>query len=210
MTQSPLHATPFFYITCKGVCVNLLLLQVSEHSFPLQSAIWFPGHALCFDWNVSPIWVGLNSSTSSMMEWSSLSAFLKKELPGLDQIISSSATSCLCCFWGDFVPHYPSCTVNCNPFFCAASSISVQAPRPPRPPRPPRHSCGNHCFTNTRALKQWKIWKGLLSVWLLCCRCFCFYCRGIHDGLMNRGPVSDGLQCPRCSRLHIIIGLSSE
>lgn len=46
-----------------------------------------------------------------------------------------------------------------------------------------------------------------LVVSLAFCRCcFCFYCRGIHGSLMNRGSVSDGLWCPRCSRLHIIIG----
>lgn len=42
--------------------------------------------------------------------------------------------------------------------------------------------------------------KRLVVRLALCCCCFCFYCRGgIHDGLMNRGLVSDGLWSPRCS-----------
>lgn len=37
--HTPLHATLFFYITGKGVCANLLLLQVCELSLPLQAAV---------------------------------------------------------------------------------------------------------------------------------------------------------------------------
>lgn len=48
--------------------------------------------------------------------------------------------------------------------------------------------------------------KRLVVAVALCRCCFCFYCPGIHDGLMNGVPVSDGLQCPRRSRLHIITG----
>lgn len=44
------------------------------------------------------------------------------------------------------------------------------------------------------------MWKDLLSASLFVVAVFCFYCLGgIHDGPMNREPVSDGLLCPHCS-----------
>lgn len=48
--------------------------------------------------------------------------------------------------------------------------------------------------------------KRLVVRLVLCCWCFCFYCPGIHDGLMNRGPVLAELWCPCCSRVRVIIG----
>lgn len=96
-------------------------------------------------------------------------------------------------------PHYPSCTADCN-LYGVASSVAVQMPWPP-PAQLWEPLLHKHNSSQTvENLKR-------LVVSLAFCRCcFCFYCCGIHDSLMNRGPVSDGPLCPRCSRLHIIIG----
>lgn len=74
-------------------------------------------------------------------------------------------------------------------------------------PWSPWRSCGNRCLMSIR-----ENLKRLVVCLAFCCRCLCFYCRGIHGSLMNRGPISDGLKCPRYSRLHIrimaILGIS--
>lgn len=100
-------------------------------------------------------------------------------------------------------PHSPSLTANCNPFL-VQRAVSL---------RPPRHSCGNRCFHKHKGSQTAENLKRLVVCLAFCCCCFCFYCRGIHGGLMNRGPVSDGLWCPRCfpgctSRYGAILGIA--
>lgn len=61
----------------------------------------------------------------------------------------------------------------------------------------PQHSCGNvFCMSIRKNLHR------VVVCLAFCCRCLCFYCCGIHGCLMNRGSVSDRLQCPCCSAAH--------
>lgn len=115
----------------------------------------------------------------------------------------------LCCpFWIKCIRSSAPSRAPSGMFFCRRHIIQVARSTVTRPfyffsavQRSPWHSCGNHCFMSTRALKQRKKnLKRLVVCLAFCCCCFCFYCRGgIHGGVMNRGPVSDGLQCPRCT-----------
>lgn len=73
------------------------------------------------------------------------------------------------------------------PFFGAATSAQLWEPL-----------LRQHKSSQTVGGKKTKLKRLVVSLGLCRC-CFCFYYHGIHDGLKNRGPVSDRLQCPRCT-----------
>lgn len=115
-----------------------------------------------------------------------------------DRDVCAGLNSTTSCWEGvaRFDQVYEQCNIRCHIIPVTRSTVTPLVQRCNKDARPPCHSCGNHCFTSTRTLKQPENLKRLVVSLALCCCCFCFYCRGIHDGLMNRGPVSDGLQCP--------------
>lgn len=79
----------------------------------------------------------------------------------IDHVVSSQC-NIMYFFWGDFwcqTPNYPGRMFS-------------------------THSCGNRCLTSIG-----EHLKRLVVCLAFCCRCLCFYCCGLHGGLMNRGPV---------------------